>query len=67
MGFKILDNLVAPQKALGYTVTIGVWRSSVSAPRLGRGGRWFKSTHPDQLIVDIRYVCILSTIGQQAQ
>ena len=28
---------------------IGVWRSLVSAPALGAGGRRFESYHPDQV------------------
>ena len=29
-------------------VPVGAWRSPVSAPVWGTGGRWFKSSRPDQ-------------------
>ncbi len=32
-----------------FTKIVGAWRSLVSAPVWGTGGRWFKSSRPDQL------------------
>jgi hypothetical protein len=45
------DCLVAAEprlRAVGYVRSYGMWRSLVSAPALGAGGRRFESGHPDQ-------------------
>lgn len=34
---------------IGFDAEIGVWRSLVSAPVWGTGGRRFKFSHPDQI------------------
>ena len=36
-------------RTVGYVRFHGMWRSLVSAPALGAGGRRFESGHPDQV------------------
>ena len=45
--------------------SVGAWRSPVSAPVWGTGGRGFKSRRPDQLATEIKPLWVTGSVERQ--